>query len=152
MDSARKANWGQFPDYCDGPQSFPGYNPRNDSNESGRNYSALESTIDSINTGFLGMAKRLDLCKIRDTAGSFGVHRADGEPLQKGASSVLGTNEIAPLSMAVAFAGIANKGTTCSPIVIDRIVGADGVEIPAPVSTCTESVVPEVAAGMAYAM
>ena len=152
VDSARKANWGTFQDYCDGAQSFPGYNPRNDSNEAGRNYSALESTIDSINTGFLGMAKRLDLCKIRDTATSFGVHRADGDPLQKGASSVLGTNEVAPLSMAVAFAGIANKGTTCSPIVIDRIIGGDGVEIPAPVSTCTASVEPAVAAGMAYAM
>ncbi|TFC05555.1 PASTA domain-containing protein [Cryobacterium adonitolivorans] len=152
VDSARKANWGTFQDYCDGPQSFPGYNPRNDSNESGRNYTALESTIDSINTGFLGMAKRLDLCRIKDTAESFGVHRADGDPLQKGASSVLGTNEIAPLSMAVAFAGIANKGTTCSPIVIDRILGADGAEIPPPVSTCTESVEPAVAAGMAYAM
>ena len=152
VDSARKSNWGTFQDYCDGAQSFPGYNPRNDSNESGRNYSALESTIDSINTGFLGMAKRLDLCKIRDMATSFGVHRADGDPLQKGAGSVLGTNEIAPLSMAVAFAGIANKGITCSPIVIDRIIGADGVEIPAPVSTCTASVEPEVAAGMAYAM
>ncbi|WP_104162756.1 transglycosylase domain-containing protein [Cryobacterium sp. N22] len=152
VDSARKANWGTFQDYCDGAQSFPGYNPRNDSNEAGRNYSALESTIDSINTGFLGMAKRLDLCKIRDMATSFGVHRADGDPLQKGASSVLGTNEVAPLSMAVAFAGIANKGITCSPIVIDRIIGADGVEIPAPVSTCTASVEPEVAAGMAYAM
>ncbi|ASD21099.1 penicillin-binding protein [Cryobacterium sp. LW097] len=152
VDSARKSNWGTFQDYCDGAQSFPGYNPRNDSNEAGRNYSALESTIDSINTGFLGMAKRLDLCKIRDMATSFGVHRADGDPLQKGAGSVLGTNEVAPLSMAVAFAGIANKGITCSPIVIDRIIGADGVEIPAPVSTCTASVEPEVAAGMAYAM
>jgi membrane peptidoglycan carboxypeptidase len=152
VDSARKSNWGTFQDYCDGAQSFPGYNPRNDANEGGRNYSALESTIDSINTGFLGMAKRLDLCKIRDTATSFGVHRADGDPLQKGASSVLGTNEVAPLSMAVAFAGIANKGTTCSPIVIDRIIGADGVEIPAPASTCTQSVEPAVAAGMAYAM
>ncbi|POH62234.1 penicillin-binding protein [Cryobacterium zongtaii] len=152
VDSARKSDWGSFPDYCDGAQRFPGYNPRNDSNEAGRNYSALESTIDSINTGFMGMAKRLDLCKIRDTAEAFGVHRANGEPLEKGASSVLGTNEIAPLTMAVAFAGIANKGTTCTPIVIDRIIGADGVEIPAPVSTCTASVEPDVAAGMAYAM
>ena len=151
VDSARKSDWGYFPDYCDGPQRFD-YNPKNDANESGRNYSALESTISSINTGFLGMAKRLDLCKIRDMAESFGVHRANDKPLQKGASSVLGTNEIAPLTMAVAFAGIANKGTTCTPIVIDRIIGADGAEIPAPVSTCTASVEPEVAAGMAYAM
>jgi membrane peptidoglycan carboxypeptidase len=152
VDSARKANWGAFTDYCDGTQYYPGYNPKNDAGEPGANYSALESTIQSINTGFIGMAKRLDLCKIRDRANSFGVVRADGDPLDKNASSVLGTNEVAPLNMAVAFAGIANKGTTCSPIVIDRIVGADDVEIPAPTSTCTASVTPEVAAGMAYAM
>ena len=152
VDSARKSNWGTFQDYCDGPQSAGSYNPRNDGNEGGTNYTALQSTIDSINTGFMGMAKRLDLCKIRDMATSFGVVRADGDPLSKTPSSVLGTNEVAPLNMAVAFAGIANKGTTCSPIVIDRIVGADGLEIPAPASTCTESVEPAVAAGMAYAM
>jgi len=152
VDSARKSDWGTFQDYCSGPQTFPGYNPKNDANESGTNYSALQSTINSINTGFLGMAKKLDLCKIRDTAEAFGVHRADGDELEKGASSVLGTNEIAPLSMAVAFAGIANAGTTCSAVVIDRIVGPDDTEIPPPTSTCKESVEPSVAAGMAYAM
>ncbi|WP_120338169.1 transglycosylase domain-containing protein [Cryobacterium soli] len=151
VDSARKTNWGIFQDSCLGASSFD-FNPRNDSGEAGRNYSALESTIGSINTGFIGMAKRLDLCGIRKTAEAFGVHRADGDPLQEGPGSVLGTNEIAPLSMAVAYAGIANKGATCSAIVIDRIVGQDGVEIPAPVSTCTQSVEPPVAAGMAYAM
>ncbi|PXA70011.1 transglycosylase domain-containing protein [Cryobacterium arcticum] len=152
VDSARKSDWGTFQDYCSGPQTFPGYNPKNDANESGTNYSALQSTINSINTGFLGMAKKLDLCKIRDTAESFGVHRADGNELEKGASSVLGTNEIAPLSMAVAFAGIANNGTTCSAVVIDRIVGPDDAEIEPPASTCAQSVEPSVAAGMAYAM
>jgi membrane peptidoglycan carboxypeptidase len=54
--------------------------------------------------------------------------------------------------MAVAFAGIANKGNTCSAIVIDRIVGPDDTEIAPPASTCTQSVDPSVAAGMAYAM
>ncbi|MET0865654.1 MAG: PASTA domain-containing protein, partial [Nakamurella sp.] len=81
-----------------------------------------------------------------------GVTRADGTELRSGAGSVLGTKEIAPLSMAVAFAGIANGGVTCSPIVIDRIVGADGTEIPPPTSDCRESVDPSVAAGMTYAM
>jgi membrane peptidoglycan carboxypeptidase len=152
VDSARKSDWGTFQDYCSGPQTFPGYNPRNDANESGTNYTALQSTINSINTGFIGMAKKLDLCKIRDTVESFGVHRADGGELEKGASSVLGTNEVAPLSMAVAFAGIANSGTTCSPVVIDRIVGPDDNEIAPPASTCKQSVEPSVAAGMAYAM
>ncbi|WP_181397201.1 transglycosylase domain-containing protein [Cryobacterium arcticum] len=153
VDSSVKSDWGTFPDSCDGPQNYgAGFAPKNDSNESGRNYTALESTIGSINTGFIGMAKKLDLCKIRQTAEAFGVHRANGDPLQQGASSVLGTNEIAPLTMAVAFAGIANNGSTCSAIVIDRITGADGAEIAPPTSTCTQSVEPAVAAGMAYAM
>jgi membrane peptidoglycan carboxypeptidase len=154
VDSARKANWGTFKNTCvdSGVSAYPGYNPKNDANESGTNYSALQSTINSINTGFLGMAKKLDLCEIKKTAESFGVTRADGGELSEGLSSVLGTQEIAPLSMAVAFAGIANEGLTCSPIVIDRIVGADGTEIDPPASTCSQSVEPSVAAGMAYAM
>ena len=115
VDSRPKSNWGVFQDSCLGPHYAGNWNPRNDANESGGNYSALESTIGSINTGFIGMAKQLDLCGIRQTAEAFGVHRADGDPLVQGPSSVIGTNEVAPLSMAVAFAGIANNGVTCTP-------------------------------------
>lgn len=152
VDSRPKSNWGVFHDSCFGPQHAGNWNPRNDANESGANYTALESTIGSINTGFVGMAKRLDLCGIRTTAEAFGMHRADGDPLAQGPASVIGTNEVAPLSMAVAFAGIANNGVTCTPIAIDRIVGRDGEEIAPPKSTCTQSVSPEVAAGMHFAL
>jgi membrane peptidoglycan carboxypeptidase len=154
VDSRRKSNWGTFEDSCLGPQNYDkqNWNPRNDANESGSNYSALQSTIGSINTGFIGMAKRSDLCAIRQTAESFGVHRADGTPLLQSAATVIGTNEVAPLSMAVAFAGIANSGMTCSPIAIDRITGPDGTEIAVPQSECVQSVEPAVAASMAYAM
>ncbi|TDW29106.1 transglycosylase domain-containing protein [Cryobacterium psychrophilum] len=155
VDSARKANWGTFSDRCLGPQNYnsQGWNPRNDSlSETGAHYSALQSTINSYNTGFIGMAKRLDLCDIKERAESFGVHRADGDPLKQSAATVIGTNEIAPLTMAVAFAGIANNGVTCSPIVIDQIIGANGEERPIPQSTCETSVQPSVAAGMTYAM
>jgi membrane peptidoglycan carboxypeptidase len=65
---------------------------------------------------------------------------------------VLGTNEIAPLTMAAAFAGIANNGVTCTPVAIDKITGPDGAEVPIPKSSCTASVEPSVAAGMAYGM
>ncbi|WP_166788315.1 transglycosylase domain-containing protein [Cryobacterium sp. MDB2-33-2] len=151
VDSRRKSDWGVFKDSCLGNQSFI-FNPKNDANESGANYSALESTIGSINTGFIGMAKKLDLCAIRKTAEAFDVTRADGDPLEEGASAVLGTNEVAPLSMAVAFAGIANKGTTCSPIVIDHIVSSDGTALPVPQSECHQSVDATIAAGMTTAM
>ncbi len=153
VDSRRTRNWGAFQDSCRGAQTYPGWNPRNDSSSNNRsNYSALESTISSINTGFLGMAKELDLCEIRKTAEDFTVHRADGERLLQSAATVLGTNEIAPLTMAVAFAGIANDGTTCSPVAIDKVIGADGSEIPIARSECSPSVTPQVAAGMTYAM
>ena len=149
-----RSDWGEFEDSCNGPQDYgTDFAPSNDSSSDDDSYySALESTIDSINTGYIGMAKELDLCNIRKTAEAFGVHRADGGALEQGASAVLGTNEIAPLTMAAAYAGIANNGVTCSPIVIDRITGPDGAELPAPQSTCTQSVSSEVAAAMTYAM
>jgi membrane peptidoglycan carboxypeptidase len=152
VDSRRKSNWGTFQDSCLGPHFAGDWNPRNDANEPGANYTALESTIGSINTGFVGMAKVLDLCGIRKTAEAFGVHRADGNPLFQGPSAVIGTNEVAPLSMAVAFAGISNNGVACTPIAIDRIVDRNGVEIAAPKSTCTPAVSPDVAAAMHYAL
>ena len=154
VDSRRKANWGTFRDSCLGPQNYDaqGFNPRNDASEPGTNYTALESTRRSINTGYIGMAKQLDLCGIKETAEAFGVHRANGELLGQNAAAVIGTNEIAPLTMAVAFAGIANNGVTCSAIAIDQITGADGAELPVPQSDCVTSVEPDVAAGMTYAM
>lgn len=154
VDSRPKANWGTFRDSCLGPQNYNSENwsPKNDADESGANYTALQSTLQSINTGYIGMAKELDLCGIRQTAEAFGMHRADGNPLVQSASAVIGINEVAPLSMAIAFAGIANNGVTCSPVVIDRIVSADGTELPVPQSTCTQSVSPDVAAAMHFAL
>lgn len=155
VDSRRKPNWGIFRDSCNGNQDATRekFDPRNDQpGETNPNYSVLESTIGSINTGFIGMAKQLDLCGIRKTAEAFHMHRADGNPLGQTVASVIGTNEVAPLSIAVAFAGIANRGVTCSPIAIDRIVGRDGVEIPRPQSSCTQSVTEEVASDMVFAL
>jgi membrane peptidoglycan carboxypeptidase len=155
VDSRRKANWGIFQDSCDGAQDATRekFDPRNDqTSQNSPNYSALEATIGSINTGFIGMAKRLDLCGIRKTAEAFGMHRADGTPLRQTVANVLGTNEVAPLSVAVAFAGIANHGVTCTPIAIDRIVGRDGKELARPQSTCTQSIDEEAHADMVFAL
>jgi len=153
VDSRVKSDWGTFQDSCLGPQRYgTAFSPRNDGGEGGSNESALHSTTRSINTGFIGMAKELDLCGIRKTAEAFDVHAANGGALGQNASSVIGTNYVAPLTMAVAFAGIANNGMTCSPIVIRSMIASDGTELPVPKSTCNQSVSQEVAAGMQYAM
>jgi membrane peptidoglycan carboxypeptidase len=126
------------------------YAPRNDDGRIATN--AVDATAWSVNTSYMAMASQLDLCKIKETAQAFGIHRADGNEFQMFPASVLGSQEVAPLTMAAAFAGIANNGVTCTPIAIDKIVDRAGNGVAAPPSTCTQSVQPNVAAGMAYAM
>jgi membrane peptidoglycan carboxypeptidase len=113
----------------------------------------VQATALSVNTAFASMASQLDLCDIRDVASAFGVHRADGNELVYYPSSILGINEIAPLAMAAAMAGIANKGVYCTPVAIDKItIRSTGADLKVPATTCTPAVTPEVAAGMTYAM
>ena len=138
-----------FTDSCTGNWTGS-YNPRNDDGRIANN--AVDATAWSVNTSFMAMASQMDLCKIKQAAQAFGVHRADGTDLQMNPSDVLGTQEIAPVTMAAAFAGIANNGLTCTPVAIDKIVKADGTEITPPATTCSQSVTPDVAHSMAYAM
>jgi membrane peptidoglycan carboxypeptidase len=126
--------------------------PGNDS-AAPEDISALQATSMSVNTAFASMASQLDLCDIRDMAKRFGVHRADGTELVSYPASILGINEIAPLSMAAAVAAVANKGVYCSPIAIDRVVVREtGTDLQVPKSICSAAVSPEVAAGMTKAM
>ncbi|UOE44346.1 transglycosylase domain-containing protein [Agromyces larvae] len=168
----------KFPGACSGGAYTVagGFNPKNDDATIANN--AVDATKYSVNSSFMAMAEQLQLCGIKNTAQAFGVYRADGLELGKRyaynddgtpvlnpdgsraldpdfefpPSAVLGTEEVAPVTMAAAFAGIANNGYTCSPIAIDKILTKDGEEIPPPPSTCQQSVTPEVAHAMEYAM
>jgi membrane peptidoglycan carboxypeptidase len=126
--------------------------PGNDAVEP-EDLNAIKATSLSVNTAFAYMASKLDLCDIRDMAMRFGVHRADGTELLAYPASVLGINEIAPLTMAAAVAGIANKGVYCTPIAIDRVVVRETMtEMRVPKTLCTKAVSPEIAAAMTKAM
>ncbi len=99
------------------------------------------------------MASKLDLCGIRDTAASFGVHRADGTELLYVPATILGTNEIAPLTMAAAYAGISNNGTVCSPVAIDKVIlRGTNEELEVPKTICSQAVSPDIAHAMIEAM
>jgi membrane peptidoglycan carboxypeptidase len=129
------------------------YKPKNSADHEPTNPTVSTAMAQSINTAFMSMASQLDLCDIRDTALAFGVHRADGGELAYIPASVLGVNEIAPITMAVAEAALPNKGVVCSPIAIDRVVvRKTGQEMAVPKSTCTQATTPEVAAGVISAM
>ena len=126
--------------------------PGNDANEP-EDLNAIQATSLSVNTAFAYMASKLDLCDIRDMAKRFGVHRADGTELVSYPASILGINEVAPLTMAAALAGVANKGVYCTPIAIDRVVVRETKsELSVPKSICTQAVSPEIAAAMTKAM
>ena len=115
--------------------------------------SVRQAVVTSQNTAFAAMASKLDLCAIRDTAASFGVHRADGSELLYVPATILGTNEIAPLTMAAAYAGISNNGTVCSPVAIDKVVlRRTNEELEVPKTICSQAVSPEIAHAMVEAM
>ena len=112
----------------------------------------FESTVRSINSAYASMAEQLDQCEIRLAAEALGVHRADNGIIQTNPAAVLGTNEIAPLTMATSFAAIANSGVVCEPIVVDRFVTATGTEIPGQEPQCRQGITADVAAAAASPM
>lgn len=129
-----------FPDRCE-PGGWKGTWSLQNAETEPSSFTVAYATKMSINTGFAAMAQKLDLCDIRDTAESFGVHRADGQPLQHNPTSVIGTNEVSPLTMAAAYAGIGNNGTYCKPTAISRIVSSQtGQEHSVPSASCTSAV------------
>jgi membrane peptidoglycan carboxypeptidase len=140
-----------FEDSCLGSGTGT-YTPRNDGGSRPGTISVLAATAASVNNAYLDMALELDQCAIRQTAEAFGVTRADGRQLTSYVSDVLGTNEIAPITMAAAFAAIANEGVYCPPVAIDRIIDSDGAELPVPQSECRRAVTAPIAATMAYAL
>jgi membrane peptidoglycan carboxypeptidase len=123
----------------------------NDANETG-NRSVLSSTASSINGAFMQMGQKLDQCDIRKAAEDLLVHPAVGDKLENNPAAILGTNSVSPLTMATAYAGIANKGMVCSPIAIERMVKQDGSDAAIPTSTCTQGIEPEIATAAAYAL
>ena len=153
---ASKATWNpsDFTNSCGGTGEKP-YRVTNDTGGTGGNITALEATRRSVNTGFVAMASELDLCDVQQTATDMGIHQADPErELQMNVSDVLGSgyNNVAPVTMASAFAGLASGGSVCTPVAIDRVVLPDGTEITPTKSNCSQAVQPEVANTATYAL
>lgn len=117
--------------------------------------SVMRFTADSLNSGYLAMAEKLDLCDINKVADRMGVTLASGKKTTDDPAvpyDILGSKYISPLSMAGAYATVANKGIYCTPKSIDRVVDGDGNELPVPESKCTQVIDPAVAATAAFAL
>jgi membrane peptidoglycan carboxypeptidase len=161
------------------PRTFPGFTTCQQTNNtsfsvkndegSERGYMSVEAaTAASVNVAYIAMAQQLDYCDIRSTAEKLGVHLAQPRATSKeyfddtskkttsapeiNASSILGTNNIAPLTMAAAYAGVANNGVFCEPIAIDSITAPGGKNLGGQTKTCTKAVDPSVAQTAVYAL
>jgi len=136
----------QWTDRCTG--AGVDYKIVNDGHESG-SYTVRAGTWGSINGVFLRMAMKMDLCDINELAAKMGVQRGDETTLLNNPASVIGTNEISPLSLAVAYSTIAAGGKTCQPIIIDAWVDPQGGSHPGQTPKCTQVVDPDIAATVA---
>jgi membrane peptidoglycan carboxypeptidase len=147
-------NQATFTDTCtDGGGPHAGvWQFKNSGGSGGDAMSVFAATVGSVNSAFASIGQQLDQCAIRGAAESLGVHRADGNPLKSFPSAILGINEIAPLTMAAAFAAIGNTGIFCEPIAVDRIVDRAGTELPGQAVDCRRGITAEVAAAAAAPM
>jgi membrane peptidoglycan carboxypeptidase len=136
-----------------GQKYYGNWAPKNDSLGERGNYTVINATAESVNAAFASMAAKLDLCDIRDNAKKLGVHPASGNAeLNSYPSSVLGTNNIAPLTMASAYATIANNGVYCTPIAIDNITDANGKSLGGQQKNCKQVLDPTIAQTAVYAL
>lgn len=128
----------------------------------------MDATRNSVNTAYVDMASRLDLCDIASTAQSIGVHLAfpqnvcgarDAAPTSKIPTCIpsltLGPKEISPLTQASAYAAFAADGTYCTPRAVTKItrkVGAKEVALAVPGLSCKRGLSEDVAHGVTYAL
>lgn len=116
--------------------------------------SVLQGLYQSINTITFQSATRLDFCNIQKMATAAGV--ANGHTNQpydlSSIASLIGTQDVAPLTMADAYATFAAKGKHCDPVALESVTGPHGKTYPVPDANCQQSIEPDVAAGVTYAL
>src|SRR5699024_7275671 len=67
-------------------------------------------------------------------------------------ASYAGVDEIAPITMAAAYAGFSGQGKVCTPIPIDKITDKNGEEVDFQQNSCRDAIDPDVAAGVVHAL
>ncbi|MFD7310951.1 transglycosylase domain-containing protein [Promicromonospora sp. NPDC059942] len=132
--------------------------------------SVLQGTFQSLNTVYARMSQQLDLCNVQKTAwdagfrpmtsgltrDGTGTFRTIDNPQQADidvlASMTLGTQASTPINQASAFATFASGGIYCNPVAILEVKDHDGKDVPVPSADCKQTLEPEVANTVAYAM
>jgi membrane peptidoglycan carboxypeptidase len=145
------------------------YTPGNSEGTETGQMSVLAATSNSVNVAYVDMESQLDLCDIAHTAQNLGVHLAVPAHVCSAKakastdlptclpSLTLGVEDIAPLTMAAAYAGFASGGTWCAPMPVTSISrtasdGAPAATLASYSPACRAALDPQVASGVTQAL
>ena len=132
------------------------YAPRNSVGHS-KTIGMTEAAQFSVNTYFLQLELDAGMCNVTKMAQKLGVevgHPLGSPPVdivkkyQDIPSFTLGTVEVAPMSMAEAYATFAAGGIHCSPIIVSKISTPDGKKLDVPSANCKRVIDAAVARGV----
>ena len=122
--------------------------------------SLYTGTTQSVNVFFAELEQKVGLCNVVHTAVDMGMTRADGTSLLKADGSqdsadnipsfTLGSVNVSPLSMAAAYATVADRGIYCSPVAIGKIVDSAGKSLAVPSANCHRALSSDVADAVNY--
>lgn len=100
-------------------------------------FDALRATQNSINQAFADMATKVDFCSIFEKAAAMGVvDGVTGETIAAYPGNIIGSASVSPLSMATAYATIANNGVKCDPMALTEVEGSDDGTIKSYTPSC----------------
>ena len=121
------------------------------------NMSVLNATKNSVNSAYIRMASELNICKIFEGAAELGVQKAwapQGKSLDVEVypANLLGSANVAPLTMAAAYATFASNGTYCKPIAISKVVNKAGEDLGVPSADCHKAIESKYASAINYAL
>ncbi len=134
---------------CNGVNRATNYLGSNTEGEAGT-FNMLQATAKSVNTYFLQLEAMTGLCRPAEIAASMGVRTAQGKPLDQTPAMTLGSNPVAPLRMASAYAAFAAHGKYCPPRAIISITdNRTGKPVATPNPACTQVLDPKIADGVA---
>ncbi len=128
---------------CDGTAKFPAYRVANYDGRSHGRIDMATATVRSVNTWFMRLEERIGLCDGPALAEKMGLRRADGQPLSRVPSFVLGVDEVSPLRMAEAYATLAARGNHCTSHAISAIRDASGNDLPGISPHCVQAMPPD---------
>jgi membrane peptidoglycan carboxypeptidase len=149
-------NYADFQTTCGSTQPYGSgtFKVQNDASWENGVRSVLYGTEQSINTIYMAMAEKLNLCDVHKLAQSMGVDVANpNNKWQLVPTSAIGVNSVSPIQMAQAYAAFANGGVTCTPVVIDKITRTDdGSSLAVPKTKCTQAIPKDIADAVIYAL